>query len=156
MNDKIIEENILINHLHKAITIITPLLLFGLLAYLMFTAFGRDFYAGIRSVCGFLLPLIAITFIFAFQRELLNEITKIPTLNSFMYSFVFTFIVMIFFTKFTSIKSIPIAEVVLSLNLFLLLFTYINVQENRILSFFYGAITGLLLFVIIFGLKLPK
>jgi len=142
------------------------------MSILVFHSFEKDIYVGIRSFAGVLLPIIIVTFIALFQKELLRCLGKIPTLVSFFISLFIGIIVMdvvhIFagasqfaitsliiklppqdiFDKFSLI---PIIELVLSGSLSILVFSYIRLKENRLLSYYYGMICGFLLHIIIVG-----
>jgi phage-related protein len=129
----------------------TPLFVLLLMAYLVFYAFKGGIYPGIRSFAGVLLPLIMVTFIFIFQKELLEKLGKIPTLISFLASLVAGIIMMIIIRYFAYSSAVPITELVLSGSFSILVFSYVSLPENKMLSYYYGMISGFLIYIIFFS-----
>ena len=129
----------------------TPLFILLLMGYLVFHAFSSGIYPGIRSFAGILLPLIMVTFIFIFQKELLEKLGRIPTLISFFSSLIIGIVVMVVIRFFAYSLPIPITELVLSGSFSILIFSYVSLQENRMLSYYYGMISGFLIYIIFWG-----
>lgn len=129
----------------------TPTFVLLLMVYLVTVAFTNGLYAGVRSFAGALLPLILVTFIFIFQRELLEKLGKIPTLVSFAGSLIIGVIVMAVIRSFADSRSIPVTELVLSGSFSLLVFSYVSLEGNKMLSYYYGMISGFLFHIIFWG-----
>jgi hypothetical protein len=116
-------------------------------------AFNVGPYEGARSVAAFLLPMILCSYIFAFQNDLFVLLGRINVVISFFGS-LFWGIVMMFITELivsTSSYQIPVCELVLSSSFSVLLFGYVGLQKNIALVYFYGTVSGLLLWIILFG-----
>lgn len=129
----------------------TPFFVLLLMIYLVFYAFREGIYIGIRSFAGILLPLIIVTFIFIFERELLEKLGKIPTLISLFASLIVGIIVMVLIRFFAHSSAVPITELVLSGSFSILVFSYVSLRENKMLSFYYGMIFGFLIYIIFWG-----
>jgi hypothetical protein len=129
----------------------TPLFILALMIHLVSHAFYRDTYSGIRSFAAVLLPLIVVTFIFIFQRELLERLGRRPTLLSFSASLIAGIAAMaiVRFCAYSTI--VPVSELVLSGSFSILVFSYVSLQENKMLSYYYGMICGFLVYIIFFG-----
>ncbi len=132
----------------------TPGFLAILMVYLVFSAFARGFYPGVRSFAGILLPLIMVTFIFIFQRELLEKLGTIPLFVSVFAALVVGLIVMFAVQLYARSPTVPITELVLSGSFSLLVFSYASLRGNAMLSYYYGMIAGFLLYIIFFGFPL--
>jgi hypothetical protein len=128
----------------------TPSFLMGLMIYLVVIAFAKGIYSGVRSLSGVLLPLILITFIFIFQKELLERLGKIPTLISFSTSLAIGVAVMMVI-HFVDSQAVPITELVLSGSFSILVFSYVSLEGNKMLSYYYGMISGFLVYIIFWG-----
>ena len=145
----------LINKVVHPFTIVaTPLFILLLMIYLIYNSFTSGVYAGIRSFAGCLLPLILVTFIFIFQRDLLERLGKISTLLSFIISLFIGVLLMVVIGSLANNQSIPITELVLSGSFSILVFSYVSLEGNKMLSYYYGMISGFLLFIIFFGFPL--
>jgi hypothetical protein len=92
-----------------------------------------------------------VTFIFIFQRELIEKLGKIPIILSFTISLLVGLLVMVVIGYFFRGQSVPVTELVLSGSFSILVFSYVSLQGNEILSYYYGMVTGFLLFIIFFG-----
>ena len=130
----------------------TPVFLFLLTAYFVVQGFQDDLYLGIRSLCGALLPLILITFIHEFRKDLLVQLGSQNTLVSLILSSVWGFALMLILRVFNRyLHNIPLNELILSGSFSVLVFTYYHDEENRAKAYYYGLIAGLLIYVILFG-----
>lgn len=136
---------------HPFTVFVTPTFIFTLMTYLVLAAFGAGFGQGIRSFAGVLLPLVVITFIFIFQRELLETLGRIPTLLSFAGAFGAGFLVMLAIQTVGRASGIPVTELVLSASFSLLVFSYATLREMKMLSYYYGMISGFLVYIILLG-----
>ena len=136
---------------HPFTVFATPVFVLLLMIYLVFYAFRGGFYPGVRSFAGVLLPLIMVTFIFIFQKELLEKLGKIHTLISFFISLIIGIVVMVVVRSFGHSSTVPITELVLSGSFSILVFSYVSLQENKMLSYYYGMISGFLIYIIFWG-----
>ncbi len=136
---------------HPFTVFVTPVSVLFLMIYLVFHAFRGGLYLGIRSFAGVLLPLIIVTFIFIFQKELLEKLGKIPTLFSFFASLIIGIVVMVVVRLFAYFSVVPITELVLSGSFSILVFSYVSLRGNNMLSYYYGMITGFLIYIIFWG-----
>jgi len=141
---------------HPFTVFATPLFVLLLMIYLVSKAFMRGFYLGVRSFAGVLLPLIMVTFISIFQKELLEKLGKIHTLISFFISLIIGIVVMIVVQSFGHYSTVPITELVLSGSFSILVFSYVSFRENKMLSYYYGMISGFLIYIIFWGVPVLK
>ena len=147
----------LINRVVHPFTVFaTPALVLILIIYLVICNFREGIYVGIRSFAGFLFPLILVTFIFKFQKELLEKLGKIPTLISFGISLFTGIVVMIVVQGFERFLLVPIVELVLSGSFSILVFSYASLRGNKMLSYYYGMISGFLFYIIFWGFPALK
>ena len=138
--------------LHPLTVFGTPAFLLALLIYLLARAFRTDLPSGIRSLAGFLLPLIVSTFIFIYQKEILAKLGDVNVVISFIISLIWGVIMMVVVRLFTAMASpVPVNELVLSSSFSVLVFSYVSLPQNKVLSYYYGTVSGLLLYVIFFG-----
>ncbi len=142
--------------IHPFIVFATPAFILFLMIYLVFNAFRGGFYPGIRSFAGFLLPLIMVTFIFIFQKELLEKLGKIPTIINFFALLILGIVVMIVVRFLGYSSTVPITELVLSSSFSILVFSYVSLRENKMLSYYYGMVSGFLIYIIFWGLPVLK
>jgi hypothetical protein len=142
--------------IHPFTVFATPLFILFLMIYLIYFSFREGVYPGIRSFTGVLFPLIIVTFIFAFRKELLEKLGRINTLFSFIISLIIGMVVMLVVRFLAFFSPIPITELVLSGSFSILLFSYVNLRENKMLSYYYGMISGFLLYIILWGFPVLK
>ena len=134
----------------------TPVFVLILTIYFIVHAFRISIYSGVRSFAGVLFPLIIMTFIYIFNRELLTHLGKLNVPVSFIGSLIWGIIVMVvirFFGPMYS-ASIPISELILSGSFSILIFSYVQGAQSKLLSYYYGMISGFLLYIIFFGFPL--
>lgn len=153
----------LVNYFVHPFTIIaTPVFLLLLTVFFVIQGFSTDVYVGIRSLAGALLPLILITFIHIFNQDLLIKLGNVNILISFSVSLVWGILIMAIlhiFGSFFPLAAVPVKEVVLSGSFAILVYSYVQATANRALSYYYGMISGFLIYVIVFGIPaslLPK
>jgi magnesium-transporting ATPase (P-type) len=148
----------LINKLVHPFTIIaTPVFILILVILFIIRAFATDLFTGVRSFAGALLPVITMTFIFIFHRPLLSNLTKLGYWASYFISLVLAIGIMVvitFFGNYSQTSTIPVCELVLSGSFSLLVFSYVNRKENKILAYYYGVISGFLIYIILAGFPL--
>jgi len=141
--------------LHPLTVFGTPAFLLFLLVYFLIRAFVSGLPSGIRSVAGFLLPLIVSTFIFIYQKELLVRLGNLNVIIGFALSLIWGVVLMVMVRIFTDMASpVPVSELVLSSSFSVLVFGYVSLPENKVLAYYYGTVTGLLIYVIFFGFPL--
>jgi len=127
-----------------------------LLIYFIINDFSNDLNTGFRSFAGAVLPLIIMTYIFIFQKDLLKVLNKINVLVGFIGAFLVGNLLMAMINFFGPKSSIPLNEFVLSGSFSILVFSYVSMRENRMLSFYYGAISGFLFYITMFGLPFTR
>jgi hypothetical protein len=139
---------------HPFALTVTPLFLFALLVFFVVREFQKNLDIGIRSLCGALLPLILITFIHEFRRDLLERLGSRGIPLSFILSslwgfgLMFTLKLLHFYFK---IQYIPLSEVILSASFSVLVFTYYDDEKNKAKAYYYGMLVGLLIYIIAAG-----
>jgi hypothetical protein len=132
----------------------TPLFLFALLVFFVVREFQKNLDVGIRSLCGALLPLILITFIHEFRRDLLEQLGSKGILWSFIFSSIWGFGLMFtlkLLNFYLKIQYIPLSEVILSSSFSVLVFTYYDDEKNKAKAYYYGMLVGLLIYIIAVG-----
>lgn len=146
----------LIQHaLHPFAVVATPLITIVLILLLMVRAFRLSLTEGIRSLSAVLLPLVILTFVFMYQKNLFVEIGNIPTIIGFIASLLIGVVVMIVVRFLANLSFfIPFAEILLSGTLTMLVFSYISLQKSSVLAYCYGMLSGFLIFVILLGVPL--
>ncbi|KPJ66503.1 hypothetical protein AMJ44_08250 [candidate division WOR-1 bacterium DG_54_3] len=137
--------------IHPFAVTATPLFVLVLMIYLVYYAFLTGTQQGIRSFSGVLLPLILVTFLYIFQRDLLRNMGKIPTTVSFLISLIIGLLVMTIVRVIGHSSSIPITELVLSGSFSILVFSYVSLLETKMFSYYYGMISGFLIYLFFFG-----
>jgi len=139
--------------IHPFTIFATPVFILILIAYFIFKAFRISVYAGVQSFAGAVFPLIIVTFIYIFNRDLITYLGKINILISFSSAMIWGFIVMVVIRFFGSmnVAPIPISELILSGSFSILIFSYVEGAQSKILSYYYGMISGFLLYIIVFG-----
>ncbi len=143
--------------LHPLTVFGTPSFLLILLIYFLARAFMQGLPYGIRSVAGFLLPLIFSTFIFIYQKELLAKLGDVNVVISFIISLGWGMIIMVIIRIFTAMSSpVPVTELMLSASFSILVFSYVTLPQNKVLSYYYGIVCGLLIYMIFFGFPLQQ
>ncbi len=141
--------------LHPATIFGTPSIIFILLVYFVVTAFMGAMPDGLRSFAGALLPMIIATYIYIYQKDLINNLGKFNSLYSLVGMMALGIGIMIMIkTVGQAFEGLPIKEVVLSSVFSLLVFSYVVLDENKVLSYFYGLVVGFLLYIIFVGLPL--
>jgi len=141
--------------LHPLTVFGTPAFLLSLLIYFLVRAFLTGLPSGIRSVSGFLLPLIVSTFVFIYQKELLTKLGDLNVIIGFVISLAWGVGLMMIVEAFTNRASpVPVSELVLSASFSVLVFGYVSLPQNKVLAYYYGTVSGLLIYVVFFGFPL--
>ncbi len=136
---------------HPFAVIAAPAFLLVLILYLVMAAFDRGFYPGVRSFAGVLFPLVMVAFVFVFQREFLATLARVPTFLSFLLALGVGAIAMVVIQLYARSSNIPITELVLSASFSVLVFGHASQRGNKVLSYYYGMISGVLLYIIFVG-----
>lgn len=122
--------------------------------YLVFQSFGGGFYPGVRSFAGALLPIIIGSFVYLASRKSLRAVATLHTGISFPIGIVAGVLVMGVLHFFAQESSIPLAELVVASCFSVLVFSSGAAPGDKPLSMYYGVISGLLLYIILFGFPL--
>ncbi len=146
----------LIQHvLHPFAVFATPLITIGLILLLMVRAFRLSLKEGIRSLSAVLLPLVVLTFVFMYEKQMFVEIGNIPAIIGFLASLAIGIAVMLVVRFLANLSFfIPFAEILLSGTLTTLVFSYISLQKSGVLAYCYGMLSGFLIFIILLGVPL--
>ncbi len=129
----------------------TLLYIFVLTTYLVVRAFENGLYPGIRSSASALLPVIIVSFLFIFHKEVLELLGMVPAVMAFLLSMIAGIVLMVVIRFFAHTSGIPVAELVLSGTFSILVFSSGSLKEKQVLSYYYGIISGFLLYIILFG-----
>ena len=163
MNDSGMETK---NSLYDVIQFI---IIFGTLAilvvlgsYLVISGFGKDLPTGVRSLAGILLPILIGSFLFVINRGIFNKLLSLSSSLAFLGSVVIGILIMLALKYLVQQSPVPVTELLVSSCIVVLIFTpgsissvaFHSVKDNseRALPYFYGITTGMLLYVVIFGL----
>lgn len=139
----------LITHfLYPFAMVSAPAGLFALMVLLVQDAFFADLSTGIRSFAAVLLPLMTVTYLYTFKRRLLETAERVPTVIAVGLTFVVGFFAMALLARG---GSIPLRELVLSGTFSVLLFSRYTLADQKVMSFYFGVILGVLSFVIVMG-----
>ena len=135
--------------LHPFALAATPLFILGLMVYFLVAAFGDGIYPGVRSLAGVLLPLIAVTFMFVFQRVRLEKFGEPGVLRwGLLASMLVGFGAMSLIRFF---GRVPVTEVILSGMFSALVFCYAGIRENKVFAYYYGMMLGFLIYIVVLG-----
>jgi len=147
---------IAIQLLHAIVTILTPAGLLILVIYLVKQAFEMRMSLGVQSLAGALLPIVFMTFAYVYNSDLFHTIGRADALVGFIPSLVWGFIVMLMI-RFLIGLQVPLSEFVLSATFSVLVFGYVaQGEDGRMLSYYYGVVSGFLLYVFLLGLPTFK
>lgn len=146
----------------RFITVFGTLLILAALALFLVTRAGRGgFYPGIRSFASVLLPIIIGSFVFVFSRETIERLRALRTAWAFSVSTLFGVAIMVTLQFLSQLSEVPIAELLVSACFSLLVFASGSPAAvalsgsaelaNRSLSYYYGVVSGMLLYVVLLG-----
>jgi hypothetical protein len=140
--------------IHPFIIFALPMLLLGLIIYLIYEAFTLNVYFGVRSLGTVIFPFIIMAFIYKFSKEILKGLHEINPRGAFLISFIWGVIVMaLIHLSGQMIADFPVAELVLAGTLALLVYNYAERSVNSVLLvYYYGVICGFLIYVMFLGL----
>ena len=131
---------------------LTFLVLVG--GYLVACDFGRDVSGGVRSLAAALFPITTASFVFVFARELFEQLGEVPPGVSFLGSAGAGFVLMLMLTILGDSSALPLVPLLLSTCFAVLAFSSGSLRDNKALPYYYGAVSGLLIYVILFGFPL--
>ena len=134
----------------------TPIFLALIGLYLLVRAYEHGFYIGTRSLASLLFPLVIGSFLYVFKREFLQRLGSVSTQIGFFSSLCMGAIVMVALRFFARTLEIPIAEFMVSGCFSVLVFSTASTEEDIGLSYYYGTMSGILLYIIILGFPLLK
>ena len=144
--------------IHEIARVVT---LYGTLAflvilclYLVAESFNQGFSFGFRSFAAVLFPIIIGSYLFVFKKHLLTRVGQTPTTMGFILGLVFGALVMLSLRYFGQSAGLPVAELVASGCFAVLVFSSSAVAGDQGLSYYYGSISGMLLYIIFFGFPL--
>lgn len=126
----------------------TPSFLLLLMAVFVARAFGDDLYSGVRSFAAVLLPLMVMTFLLVFRKEMVKNVERLPPWIAFLGSITLGLGVM---ALLSTSSSIPATEMVLSGSFSILLMSYVAIGQERRIVYFFGMVLGLLDYIVVFG-----
>jgi hypothetical protein len=131
-----------------------PAFLCILLVYLIIQSFAVSFNYGVRSFSAVLLPIVIAAFFSGTQRDMWEKMASVKPLKTFAISLIWggAILGIVHFAKLYGIVSqVPVTEIVLSGSFAILMYGHVHISE-RILPFYYGMISGFLVYVMLFGL----
>jgi hypothetical protein len=130
-----------------------PAFLLVLMLYFVITAFIDGGLAqGIQSAAAVLLPLMVVTFLISYRRDAVQaagEGTAAPL--AFLGAFVAGGVVML---TMEWQSSIPVGELVASSAFSVLVGSYVVLERERYISYYFGFVLGILTFVTVMGIQL--
>ena len=132
----------------------TPILLALIGVFLVLNAFGQSLTIGFRSLAGFLFPLIMASFLYVFNRELLERTGGVSTVIGFFTGFGLGIVLMLVLELTPQGRGVPLAEIVVSGCFSVLVFFSISSSSDKVLTYYYGTLIGLLVYVIARGVPL--
>lgn len=143
--------------LHPLTVAGTPLVVLTLLCILLWRAFSRGFPDGLRSFAGVLLPLVIASFVLFFQRPLVERLGAVSVMPAFLLSYVWGIGSLALVNwLWDQTAPVPISELILSGSFSVLILSYVVLPQAKVLSYFSGAVAGLLSYIILFGLPLKS
>jgi hypothetical protein len=119
--------------------------------YLVLGAFGRGFAAGLRSLAATLLPLVAASFLYLFRRPALERLAAASTLAALAGGLGLGLLTMVALQFFGGGRSVPLAELVVSGCLSVLVFSSAAGPPDRGLVWYYGVLCGVLAYLVVWG-----
>lgn len=139
---------------HFSATYGTLALLIFLLLFLINTDFVAGTSLGLRSLAASLFPIVIGSFIFAFNRELLEYMGSIHASLAFLISSVVGGSAMFVLQWTPPEMNLPLAELISASSFSLLVFSSGALKQKETLAYYYGYLSGVLLYVILVGVPL--
>lgn len=143
--------------LNRFIVLLARLILVGLLVNLIVQAFAVSLEAGIKSIAATILPLLITAYISFSSRS--RHVMEVPqgVLDVALYLLSGIWIIfLLLFTRYAALsfnREVPLGEVALSITLSFLILIAGRLSYKSIVACSYGIISGLLTYVLIFGLS---
>jgi hypothetical protein len=118
--------------------------------YLVADAFGSGVATGLRSLASVLLPVIIGSFLLAFNRQALQRVAGVPTAIGLLAGLGMGLLVMAALRFFAG-SPMPLAELLVSGCFAVLVFSSASETAGRGLAWYYGVMTGLLVYLVFWG-----
>jgi hypothetical protein len=134
----------------------TPSLLVLVGLYLVSLAFGRGLASGFRSLASLLFPVVIASFLYVFNRELLRGLAGASAVVGFLIGFVMGVVVMSVLQLVPRSGDVPLAELMTSGCFSVLVFSSVASPEEKVFTYYYGVLSGLLLYVIVRGVPVAS
>ena len=129
----------------------TPILLAAVGLYLNVQTFGRGPAAGFRSLAALLFPVVIASFLYVFSRGLLRGLGAVSPAPGFLIGFVMGVLLMLL-EVVPRASAIPLAGLTVSACFAVLVFSSVASESDNVFTYYYGTLSGLLLYVIVRGL----
>jgi hypothetical protein len=130
----------------------TPILLAAVGLYLNVQTFGRGPSAGFRSLAALLFPVVIASFLYVFSRGLLRGLGAVSPAPGFLIGFVMGVLLMLVLEIVPRASAIPLAELTVSACFAVLVFSSVASESDNVFTYYYGTLSGLLLYIIVRGL----
>jgi hypothetical protein len=126
-----------------------PAFLLSLICYLTIGAFFDGLGVGVRSFAAVLLPLMALTLLVSYRQDVVRTTAeKAPNLAAFVASLAVGARA-VWMLQFSS--TIPLTEMILSGAFSVLVGTFVVLERERYIAYYFGLILGVLGYVVAFG-----
>jgi hypothetical protein len=136
--------------LNNAIVIASFAIVAGFILFLVGNAFAVSLAFGIRSLCGGLLPPLAVIYIFRFTKVFDGSYRRrVPRINIYVLSTLWMVLMLIVFDGVydpENLVLIPIVELMFSLTLVIMVTLYKQNAYPTALAASYGVVSGVFLF----------
>src|SRR3972149_2016906 len=131
--------------------------LLGMIAlYLVFAAFERGISLGLRSLASVLLPLVIGSFLYVFNRTTLERLASVSTAIGFASGLGMGLVVMAGLRFFGQSAVVPLPELLVSGCFSVLLFSSASGSGGQGLASYYGVMSGLLVYLVVWGVPVVK
>ncbi|MGH7822420.1 MAG: hypothetical protein ACREQ9_21865, partial [Candidatus Binatia bacterium] len=110
----------------------------------------------IRSIAALLFAPTIASFVYLFNRDLLNGLARVGIGVAFAAATASGFMIMVVFRFVVRDFALPIAELVTAACFSVLAFSSRTIPEKHALSYYYGVLSGLLAYIILFGFPLVR
>lgn len=142
-----------------SVMLITLLSLGLICFYLVTSAFNVDSTTGIRSIAGVMLPLVIGGFLAVFKRSLFDSASQLAPSIAFVLAAGFAVVVMVLIENIESLRTAPIAELVVAAGLSILLyapgsmpgFMQATEKSDVWMAYYFGMVSGLLGYIVLMG-----
>lgn len=130
--------------------------------YFVITAYGVSTSVGVRSTAGILLPLVIGGFLAVFNRGLFEKAASLPSPVAFTVALIFGVVVMLLIRHLDSLRTAPIAEIVVASGLSVFLYApgampglMQETESNDIwMAYYFGLVSGMLGYIVFIGFPL--